>query len=75
MTNWSPPSLPRRWLAVAAALYALVIAYSVVVLGQLLLGVLPGLLFVSLYVSWRALAAVEAIADAQQRIAHQREQE
>jgi hypothetical protein len=75
MANWSPPSLPRKWLAAAAALYVLLLAYSVLVLGQLLLGVLPGLLFVSLYVLWRFLAAVEAIADAQQRLADRRERE
>ena len=75
MANWSPPSLPRTWLAVAAALYVLVIAYSVLVLGQILLGLLPGIVLGVLYFSWRVLAAVEAIADAQQRLARQREQE
>jgi hypothetical protein len=75
MANWSPPSVPRTWLVVAAVLYVLLLAYSVLVLGQLLLGVLPGLLFVGLYVLWRFLTAIEAIADAQQRIARQREQE
>jgi hypothetical protein len=73
MANWSPPSVPRKWLVVATVLYVLLLAYSVLVLGRILLGVLPGLAFVSLSVLWRVLAAVEAIADAQQRLADQRE--
>jgi CHASE2 domain-containing sensor protein len=75
MANWSPPSLPRRWLAAAAVLSVLVLVYSVLILGQFLLGLLPTLLLGVLYVLWRFLAAVEAIADAQQRLADQRERE
>jgi fatty acid desaturase len=75
MANWSPPSVPRRWLAAAAAFSLLVFVYAVLILGQFLLGVLPTLLLGVLYVLWRFLAAVEAIADAQQRLADQRERE
>jgi hypothetical protein len=74
MTNWSPPSIPRKWLTIVAVLYAVGIGYSIVVLGQILLGVLPGLVLIPLYVVWRFLAAVEAIAEAQQRSADAREQ-
>lgn len=69
MSHWSPPSLPRPWLAATGVLYALVLAYSLLVIQQLLVGVLFGLVPVSLYLLWRFLAAVEAIADALQRIA------
>jgi hypothetical protein len=75
MASWSPPSIPQQWLVAAAVLYVLLFGYSVLVVGQVLLGILPGIVLAVLYVSWRFLAAVEAIADAQQRIARQRERE
>jgi len=75
MANWSPPSVPQRWLAAAAVLSVLVFVYAVLIVGQLLLGLLPTLLLGVVYVLWRFLAAVEAIADAQQRLADQRERE
>jgi hypothetical protein len=40
----------------------------------MLLVVVPGLLAAALYLAWRFLVAVEAIADALQRIADRREQ-
>jgi membrane protein implicated in regulation of membrane protease activity len=76
MSNWSPPSVPRNWLVVIGAGYALLVAYSLLVVQQVLLGVVvPAVLFVSVYLTWRFLAAVEAIADALQRIAEQRERD
>ncbi|WP_254830977.1 hypothetical protein [Haloglomus salinum] len=72
MSGWSPPSIPRPWLVAALGLYALVVAYSVLIAGQLLLGVVPGLFLVGLYLLWRLLVAVEAIAEAQQRLADHR---
>jgi hypothetical protein len=74
MTNWSPPSIPRNWFVAIVVFYVLLIAYSVLIVGQLLLGVLSGFVFVFLYFLWRCLAAVEAIADAQQRMAFQQEE-
>jgi hypothetical protein len=49
-------------------LYALILVYSIVIAGQLLLGVLPGLILLVIYLLWRLVVAVEAIADAQQRM-------
>ncbi|AXG10522.1 hypothetical protein [Haloplanus rubicundus] len=74
MTNWSPPSIPRNWFVAIVVFYVLLIAYSVLIVGQLLLGVLSGFVFVFLYFLWRCLVAVEAIADAQQRMAFQQEE-
>jgi hypothetical protein len=74
MSDWSPPSVPRNWLVAIAVCYAVLLAYSVLIAGQLLLGVLPGFAIVFLYFLWRALVAVEAIADAQQRLASRHEE-
>lgn len=74
MTDWSPPSIPRNWLVAIVVFYIAFLAYSIVIAGQLLLGVFPAFIIVFLYIIWRALAAVEAIADAQQRIASQQEE-
>lgn len=73
MSDWSPPSVPRAWLGVALVLYVLFTAYSVVIAGRVLLTVFPGLALLSLYLLWRFIVAVEAIADAQQRLADSRE--
>jgi hypothetical protein len=72
MADWSPPTVPRPWLVTAVVLYAAVVAYGVLIAGQLLLTVFPGLLVVGLYLLWRFVVAVEAIADAQQRLANHR---
>lgn len=74
MSNWSPPSIPRNWLAALVILYVLFLGYSTLVMGQILLGVFPALGLVFLYLLWRFISAVEAIADAQQRLAYRREQ-
>ncbi|WP_253738243.1 hypothetical protein [Halohasta salina] len=73
MSDWSPPAVRRSWLAVFVVGYLLVLAYSVVIASQILLGIWIGVLCGALYLGWRFLAAVEAIADALQRIARQRE--
>lgn len=75
MADWSPPSIPRPWLVAIVGVSVLLLAYSILVAGQVLLGVLPGLLLVILYFLWRGLAALEAIADAQQRMAARREED
>lgn len=69
MANWSPPAPSRSWLATIVVLYALILAYAIVIAGQLLLGVLPGLILIVIYLFWRLVVAIEAIADAQQRVA------
>jgi hypothetical protein len=74
MADWSPPSIPRNWLAAIVVFYALFLGYSILIAGQLLLGVIPAFVLGLLYFSWRLLVAVEAIANALQRIASQREQ-
>lgn len=74
MSDWSPPSISRNWLVAIALFYILFLAYSVLIAGQLLLGVLPGFVIVFLYFLWRGLVAVEAIADAQQRMASQQDE-
>lgn len=74
MANWFPPSLPRTWLATIVVLYALILAYSIVVAGQLLFGVVSGLVLIAIYLFWRFIVAVETIADAQQRMADQNDE-
>jgi hypothetical protein len=74
MSGWSPPSPSRRTVAAIATGYVLIAAYSLVITAQLLLGViLPGVVLLGSYLLWRFLRAVEAIADALQRIADARE--
>ncbi|SEH59840.1 hypothetical protein SAMN05192561_11117 [Halopenitus malekzadehii] len=73
MTSQSPPSLPRSWTAAVIILGTLILGYSVIIAGQILLGVIPVLLLVLLYLLWRFVVAVESIADAQQRLAARRE--
>lgn len=75
MPDWSPPSIPRKWLVGMSLVYVLILLYSVIIAGQILLGVLPGIWIGALYLFWRVLAALEAIADALQRIASQQEQD
>ena len=67
MTGWSPPTLSRGQLAGIIVGLLAVAAYSVVIVGQLFLVVLPAAAVVVVYLIWRFVRAVEAIADAQQR--------
>lgn len=73
MSDWSPPTIPLRVLPVIVVLYAAVVLYAVIVVQRLLLAALVGLLFATAYVAYRLLMAVEAIADAQQRMADREE--
>jgi hypothetical protein len=75
MTGWVPPSIPRRWLAAIVAVYAVVLAYAVLIQGSFLLGALPGVVVAATYVLWRFLVALEAIADGVHRIADGRDGE
>ncbi|WP_232702862.1 hypothetical protein [Halobacterium wangiae] len=74
MSDWSPASIPSHWLGLIVLLYVLLLGYSVLVIHQPLLVIWFGMLFVSLYLLWRFLVAVEGIADALQRIAESEEQ-
>jgi hypothetical protein len=49
--------------------------YSLIIIQQILLGLLPGFVFLGGYVAWRFLSAFEAIADGLQRIADQQERD
>lgn len=73
MAGWSPPQVPREWLLGIGLVYVAFLAYSVLIAQQILFGVYIGVVAVSLYLGWRFLRAIEAIADALQRIARQRE--
>ena len=73
MSEWSRPQLSRPVIIGLSICYLFVLAYSVVIAQQILLGVLIGAVFGVVYLGWRFLAAVEAIADALQRIARRRE--
>ncbi|AHG05387.1 hypothetical protein HALDL1_14535 [Halobacterium sp. DL1] len=75
MSDWSPASIPSRWLGLLVLLYVLLLGYSVLIIHQPLILIWFGMLFVSLYLLWRFLVAVEAIAGALQRIADSRERE
>lgn len=74
MADSSPPPIPRSWAATIIVLYVLFLLYSILLAGSPLLGLLPALIIIPLYLLWRFLVAIEAIADAQQRIAHQQDQ-
>jgi Ca2+/Na+ antiporter len=79
MSDQSPPSVPRSWLVVVAVLYVLLLAYSILILGQLVVPVFAGVSLVLLYVFglflWRFLRAAESAADALQRIAREYERD
>lgn len=75
MSEWTPRQPSQLAVIGLSICYLLVLAYSVIIAGQLLLGVLIGAVFGVVYLGWRFLVAVEAIADALQRLARQREQE
>lgn len=75
MADYSPPSFSRKWFVGIVLLYVLLLAYSVLIVQQLLLGIIPGIAIGFFYLVWRFLVAVEAIADALQRLAQQREQD
>mgnify|MGYP006303728777 CR=1 FL=1 len=73
MSGWSPPTIPQKWFIGIGVLYGLLVAYLFLtqhITSIIWLGILLGVL----YLSWRFVAAVEAIADALQRIAYQQEQ-
>jgi hypothetical protein len=56
-------------------IYGCLFAYGLLIVGQVVLfGVVPPLLFGGGYFLWRFLSAVEAIAEAQQRLSRQREE-
>lgn len=74
MSGHSPPSLSRKWL-VRIVPYVLLLAYSFFISQQPLRGIRLGITIVVIYLLWRFLVAVEAIADALQRFAQQREQD
>jgi threonine/homoserine/homoserine lactone efflux protein len=73
MSGWSPPELSGGVVAGFAFVSALILAYAVLIQGSFLLGLLPVVLFGFGYLVWRAVAAVEAVADGVQRIADERE--
>lgn len=75
MEGWSQPRIPVPALAVGTVLWLAWIAYCLIIIQQVLLGVLPVILFAVVYVGWRFLVALEAVADAQQRLASERERE
>ena len=75
MSDWSPPTLSRGQLAGIVVGLLAVSAYSLVIAQQLLFVVFPAAAVVAVYLTWRFIIAVEAIADALQRIAdHQTEE-
>ena len=73
MSEWSRPQLSRPVVVGLSICYLLVLAYAVVIVQQILFGIWIGVFCGTVYLGWRFLAAVEAIADALQRIASQRE--
>ncbi|QHS15832.1 hypothetical protein GWK26_00980 [haloarchaeon 3A1-DGR] len=75
MSDRSPPPNAKRWLPVIALLSVLIIGYALIIAGQILLGLIPVLGLVLLYLVWRFVVAVEEIADAHQRLAAHREQQ
>lgn len=75
MSGWPPPKLSNGQIVGIVLVVVVIFAYSIIITQQLLLGVLPALFVLALYFAWRFLRAIEACADALQRIADaQREQ-
>jgi len=74
MSDWSPPTLSRGQLAGIVGGLLAVSAYSLIIVQQILLVVVPAAAVVVLYLAWRFVRAVEAIADAQQRLAADRDE-
>lgn len=56
-------------------LYVLFLLYALLGVGNVLLGILPGLLLLFFYSLWRFLVVLEAIAGFLQRIAQEKEQD
>lgn len=75
MPEYSSPSVPREWLAAFAALTITFLADTFLLTGQILLGVMTVVPVVGLYLAWRFVVSFEAIADAQQRLARDTEDE
>jgi len=75
MSDWSPPTLSRGQLAGITVGLLAVAAYSLVIAQQLLLVVFPAAALIAVYLAWRFVVAVEAIADALQRLATQKADE
>jgi hypothetical protein len=75
MSSWAPPSLPREGVWAIAISYFVFMAYMLLIVQQIFLGIMVGALLVFGYAGWRFLVTFEAIADALHRIADQREQE
>jgi len=73
MSGWSPPSPSSRTVAVVGILLLAVLLYALLVAQQVLLGLFPVVAVGAGYVAWRLLLAIEAIADALQRLAAARE--
>jgi len=73
MSEWSPPTPSRTAIAAFALVAVLLLAYALLIVQQFLLGVLPIVLVALGYLIWRVVVALEAIADAAQRIADERE--
>jgi hypothetical protein len=69
MSGWSPPVPSNRQIAGIVLVVVVVLIYSTVIAQQLLLGLIPPLFILALYLAWRFLRAIEACADALQRIA------
>jgi membrane protein implicated in regulation of membrane protease activity len=69
MSGWSPLRPSNGQIAGIVLVVVLIFAYSTIIAQQLLLGLFPALIIFVLYLVWRFLKAIEACADALQRIA------
>ena len=75
MTGYSPPSIPPSWFGGTALLFFVALAFALLVVQEPLLILFPAVVVGGFYLSWRFLLAVEAIADALQRIASNRRED
>ncbi|MCU4800696.1 hypothetical protein OB920_09970 [Halobacteria archaeon HArc-gm2] len=76
MSERSPSRLPSPWITAGiVVLWMAWVLYSLIIIQQILLGLLPGVVLLGGYVAWRFLSAFEAIADGLQRIADQQERD
>mgnify|MGYP000026359493 CR=1 FL=1 len=73
MSARSRPTPSRTALVGFTIASVLILAYALLIVQQLLLGIVPIVLVGLGYLVWRVVVALEAIADAAQRIADERE--
>jgi hypothetical protein len=69
MSHWSRPTVPRPLAVGVGIAYVAFLLYALLAVGNVLLGILPGVLIVACYVGWRFLVVLESIAGSLETLA------